>query len=395
MEYQRKHLSVLSKRVLEKRKFIQIIAGPRQVGKTTLVHQLISSLSIHCHFISTDDSGSFDSVWIQQQWETARIKLKQSARNELLLVIDEIQKVKNWSETIKSLWDKDTAENTDIKVILLGSSRLLLQQGISESLAGRFEMILMGHWSFSEMQEAFGLSVDQYIWFGGYPGSASLVADEGRWKEYIKYSIIETTISRDILLLTRVDKPALLRNLFELGCRYSGQILSFNKMLGQLHDAGNTTTLSHYLDLLTTAGMLTGIEKFSGSRISQKSSSPKFQVINTGLISAQSNYTFQQYKQKPDFWGRMAESCVGSHLINCSLSSGINLYYWREGNFEVDYILEYNEKILAIEVNSGLENKTPGMNKFSAQYHPDKVLLVGPSGLSIQEFLSQDPRELF
>lgn len=360
-----------------------------------MVRQLVDKLTVPYHFVSTEESGSFDTIWITQQWETARIMLGRSAAGELVLVLDEIQKIKNWSEGVKSQWDRDTREGTNIKVILLGSSRLLLQEGLTESLAGRFEMIFMEHWSYPEMRDAFGFTLDQYIWFGGYPGGASLVADENRWKEYIRYSIIEATISRDILLLTRVDKPALLRRLFELGCRYSGQVLSYNKMLGQLTDAGNTTTLSHYLELLSTAGMLTGLEKYSGSVIRQKSSSPKFQVLNTGLISAQQGYTLHDMRHDTDFRGRMVESTAGAFLSNMTRSEGIRLYYWREGNYEVDFILEYRNKMLAIEVKSGFSDKTPGIKEFSARYHPDKVYLAGPSGLALEEFLSINPRDLF
>ena len=395
MLYRRKHLKTLTDRIREERKFIQVISGPRQAGKSTMVRQLVDDLTVPYHFVSTEESGSFDTIWITQQWETARIMLGRSAAGELVLVLDEIQKINNWSEAVKSQWDRDTRERINIKVILLGSSRLLLQKGLTESLAGRFELIFMEHWSYPEMRDAFGFSLDQYIWFGGYPGGASLIPDENRWKEYIRYSIIEATISRDILLLTRVDKPALLRKLFELGCRYSGQVLSYNKMLGQLTDAGNTTTLSHYLELLSTGGMLTGLEKYSGSMIRQKSSSPKFQVLNTGLISAQQGYNLPDALHAADFWGRMVESTAGACLANMIRSTGIRLYYWREGNYEVDFILEYRNKVLAIEVKSGVSYKTPGIKEFSARYNPDKVLLVSPSGLALEEFLSINPRDLF
>ena len=395
MSYQRKHLKTLTKRILEKRKFIQVVSGPRQVGKSTIARQLVDGLTVPYHFVSTEESGSFDTIWITQQWETARIMLGRSAAGELVLILDEIQKIKNWSEAVKAQWDRDTRQGLNIKVILLGSSRLLLQEGLTESLAGRFEIIFLEHWSYPEMKDAFGFSLDQFIWFGGYPGGASLIPDENRWKEYIRYSIIEATISRDILLLTRVDKPALLRRLFELGCRYSGQVLSYNKMLGQLTDAGNTTTLSHYLDLLTTAGMLSGLEKYSGSMIRQKSSSPKFQVLNTGLISAQQNNTISDVRHEAGFWGRMVESTAGAYLANMTRSEGIGLYYWREGNAEVDFILVHKNKVLAIEVKSGASYKTPGIHEFSSKYHPDKVILVGPSGLAIEEFLSIPLPDLF
>jgi len=395
MDYKRPHFKKLLKRIREPRKFIQVITGPRQVGKTTLIGQIIEVLDISYHFISADEAGMLHNSWLNQQWEAARIKLNQSIEKELLLIIDEIQKVNNWSETIKSLWDKDTLERTNIKVILLGSSRLLVQEGLTESLTGRFELIFMEHWSYPEMRDAFGFSPEQYAWYGGYPGSALLIPEEKRWKEYIKYAIIEATISRDILMLTRIHKPALLKNLFELGCTYSGQIFSFNKLLGQLHDAGNTSTLSHYLDLLDTAGMLSGLQSYSPNLIRQKSSSPKFQVHNTALLSAQDPLTFEQIRMQPDNWGRIVESCIGAHLLNHANSSDLNIFYWRYGNYEVDYVLEYHGKIIALEVKSGLPRKISGIRKFSEKYHPNKVLITGLTGVPWQEFILLDPVELF
>ncbi len=395
MNYKRIHFDKLLKRIREPRKFIQVITGPRQVGKTTLVGQIMEVLDLPYHFISADEAGILFPSWLNQQWETARIKLGQSSEKELLLIIDEVQKVKNWSETIKSLWDTDTLEHINIKVILLGSSRLLVQEGLTESLAGRFELIFMEHWSYPEMRDAFGFNPEQYAWYGGYPGSATLIPEEKHWKEYIKYAIIEATISRDILMLTRIHKPALLKNLFELGCRYSGQILSFNKLLGQLQDAGNTTTLSHYLDLLDTAGMLSGLQTYSPNLIRQKSSSPKFQVHNTALLSAQDPLTFAEIRMQPDNWRRIVESCIGAHLLNHANSSDLKIFYWRFGNYEVDYILEHHGKIIALEVKSGFYHKTSGIRKFSEQYHPDKVLVTGQTGLPWQEFITMSPVELF
>lgn len=280
-------------------------------------------------------------------------------------------------------------------MILLGSSRLLIQQGLTESLAGRFETLYMPHWSYSEMREAFGWTLDQYIWFGGYPASANLIHDEERWKNYINHSLIETSISKDILMLTRVDKPALMRKLFELGCNYSGQILSFTKIMGQLQDAGNTTTLSHYLELLHTAGLLGGLEKYAADIIRKRSSRPKFQVHNMALISSQRNELFEEIKADPKEWGRITESAIGSHLLNASLTEGFKLHYWREGNNEVDFIMERRGKVVALEVKSGLEKNPAGLTKFRSQFKTDKVLLVGKGGLSIEEFLTLNPVSLF
>lgn len=312
----------------------------------------------------------------------------------MLLVIDEVQKIDNWSETVKKLWDEDSRQKRNLKLVLLGSSRMLLQQGLTESLAGRFETIYIGHWTFTEMQSAFGYTAEQYAWFGGYPAPAELISDETRWKKYVRESLIETSISKDVLMLTRVDKPALMKQLFELGCSYSGQILSYNKMLGQFHDAGNTTTLANYLRLLDTAGLLSGIEKYTPNKIRQKSSSPKFQVHNTALISAQNNETFEEIMRRPDLWGRIIESVVGMHLLNASLSSDFSLTYWREGNDEVDFVID-KKKLVAIEVKSGVVKPASGMVPFQKKFSPDKMLLVGNDGLPWQEFLKLDPVSLF
>jgi predicted AAA+ superfamily ATPase len=368
--------------------------GPRQVGKTTLVRQLTAQLAMDHLFLSADGQEALGRGWLDAQWGAARLKMDASG-SPLLLVIDEIQKIHHWSEQVKALWDEDTQAERDLKVILLGSSRLLMQQGLTESLAGRFEVIHMGHWSFAEMQEAFGWSAEKYAWFGGYPGAASLVDDEKRWKDYVRQALIEPAISRDILMMTRVDKPALLKKLFELGCLYSGQILSYTKLMGQLQDAGNTTTLSHYLSLLDTAGLLGGLEKYAGEVVRKRSSSPKFQVYNTALISAQSDLRFDEIKQDPKIWGRIVESAVGAHLLNASIDGQFSLYYWREGDQEVDFVLEKGSRRLVIEVKSGAEKNLSGFSAFFKKFKPEKQLLVSPEGLRWQEFLRIPPAQLF
>jgi len=393
--FQRAQHKKLTDRVNEPRKFIQVVFGPRQVGKTTLVNEIIRHSTIPSHSISADAVPNSNSSWIEQHWNVAREKYKQSGAREFLLVIDEIQKIENWSEIVKQLWDTDSQQNIPIKVILLGSPRLLLQQGLTESLAGRFETTYMGHWSFLEMKKAFQWSKEQYVWFGGYPGSADLIADEERWKKYIGDSLIETSISRDILMLTRVDKPALLRRLFELGCLYSGQILSYTKIQGQLQDAGNTTTLAHYLSLLHTAGLLAGIEKYAADQIRQRSSSPKFQVHNTALISSQRNETLTQIASNPALWGRMVESAIGAHLINHSLTDGFQVFYWRHRNDEIDFVIEKRGSVIGLEIKSGVKQRAVGMDAFKKACNPDKILLIGNTGIPWEEFLQQNPNELF
>ena len=392
---ERDQLQAFTNRILEPRKFIQVLMGPRQVGKTTMAAQMLQKAKFPYIFESADAVSAINSTWIEQLWETTRLKMNVQAAKEFILVIDEIQKIPNWSETVKRLWDKDTLNGTNIKLVLLGSSRLLLHKGLTESLAGRFETMYLGHWSFLEMEKAFNWNADQYAWFGGYPGGAELIEDEDRWKNYINNSLIETSVSKDILMLTRVDKPALLKRLFELGCQYSGQILSFTKIQGQLQDAGNTTTLSHYLSLLDTAGLLAGIEKYAANIIRKRSSSPRFQVHNNALISAQKKENFEEIMQKPAEWGHIIQSSVGAHLINHTISQNYSVYYWRERNDEVDFILERRGKIIAIEVKSNDSENIRGLEVFRKKFKPDKLYLISNRGLSWQEFLRVNPVELF
>lgn len=289
---------------------------------------------------------------------------------------------------MKRFWDEDTAARVRLKVLLLGSAPLLLQRGLAESLAGRFEILRVPHWSFAEMREAFGWDLERYLYFGGYPGAASLVGDRDRWARYILDSLIETTVSRDILLLTRVDKPALLRRLFQLGCDYSGQVLSYQKMLGQLHDAGNTTTLAHYLELLAGAWMLVGLPKFAGRRVRQRASSPKLQVLNTALMTASSPLGPEEARRDRDFWGRLVESAVGAHLANGTAGAPYEVFYWRERNREVDFVARAGTRITAIEVKSGRRREAlPGLDDFAKTYKPHRLLLVGAQGIPLEEFL--------
>jgi predicted AAA+ superfamily ATPase len=379
----------LLNRLKEKRRFLQVLAGPRQVGKTTLARQVMLATKLPAHYASADEPSLRDRTWIEQQWDLARLKAKEG-KTGALLVLDEVQKVSDWSNVVKLLWDADTHAGVPLKVVLLGSAPLLIQSGLTESLAGRFELIPVPHWSFGEMREAFGWNLEQYIFYGAYPGSAELIASPERWRRYVTDSLIETTLSRDILLMTRVDKPALLRRLFHLGCAYSGQILSYQKMLGQLTDAGNTVTLAHYLDLLQGAGMVAGLSKYAYGIMRQRGSSPKLQVLNTALMTAQDSRIITEARRDGDYWGRLVESSVGAHLLNTSFGSDIELTYWRERSQEVDFILRRGKTITAIEVKSGRRPEAlPGMEAFSKQFKPKRKLLVGGQGIPLDEFLSK------
>jgi predicted AAA+ superfamily ATPase len=379
----------IKKRIAEPRRFVQVLAGPRQVGKTTLARQIMAEKGVVSHYATADEPTLRDRTWLEQQWETGRLRARDQATGAIL-VLDEIQKVSGWSETAKRLWDEDTHAGIPLKVMLLGSAPLLIERGLTESLAGRFEVIPVPHWSFAEMREAFGWTVEQYVYFGGYPGSAPLIGEPARWRSYIVDSLIETTISRDILLMTRVDKPALLRRMFQLGCAYSGQILSYQKMLGQLQDAGNTVTLAHYLELLEGAGMVMGLMKYAHGQVRQRGSSPKLQVLNTALMSAQGGKAFEEVRNSGDDWGRYVESCVGAHLVNTSAGTAFEVTYWRERNHEVDFVLQLGTECVAIEVKSGRRRESlPGMAAFAKHFSPKKSLLVGAQGIALEEFLSK------
>ena len=386
MTYVRPHFKTLFSRLSEPRRFIQVVAGPRQVGKTTLVQQVCAALELPLQYASADEPTLHGSAWLAQQWELARLRC---AGGEGLLVLDEAQKIPAWPEAIKRLWDEDSRQGCSLKVVLLGSAPLLIQRGLAESLAGRFEVLHLPHWPPGEMQAAFGWSLEQGIFYGGYPGAAPLIGDHDRWVRYVRDALIETTLSRDVLLLSRVDKPALLRRLFELGCRYSGQILSYTKMLGQLQDAGNSTTLAHYLELLAAAGLVTGLHKFAGDLARARGSSPKLQVLNTALMSAMEGYRFEEALADRDYWGRLTESAVGAHLANASASGACELYYWRERNQEVDFVVRAGRRLVAIEVKSGrTPHVLPGINAFNAAFKPGRLLLVGGDGIPLGEFLS-------
>jgi predicted AAA+ superfamily ATPase len=395
MEIRRLHLEKIRARMAEKRRFIQVIAGPRQVGKTTTIRQWLSEKTMPALFVTADNQQAGSNSWIGQQWQAARLQMQAGSFADYVLIIDEVQKIEDWSEAVKKEWDADTQSGLNLKIILLGSSRLLLQQGLTESLAGRFELIPMLHWSFKEMQEAFDFTEEQFAWFGGYPGPAELIADERRWKDYMINSIIEPSISRDILMLTRIDKPALLRQTFELGCMYSGQQLSYNKMIGQLQDAGNTTTLANYLNLLGEAGLLQGLQKYSGSAVTTRNTSPKLQVYNNALITAYTQQPLAQVMLDPVAWGRWVENIVGTHLLNASREQGFELWYWREGNYEIDFILKQGTKLVAIEVKAGNRLKSSGLTAFEKQYGECKKLLVGMDGFTWKDFIKINPALLF
>lgn len=417
MPFERSQIDILRRRLGELPRFMIVVAGPRQVGKSTMVRQALSAYRERSSFIAVDqplpvavdpysDRGSAllsnelpgsppTAEWLVRHWTQARARARTLPEGErYVLAIDEIQKIPRWSEIVKGLWDADRAENLPLHVILLGSSPWLMQKGLTESLAGRYEPIRMAHWSYGEMQAAFDFSLDEFIYFGGYPGSADLIRDEGRWRHYVRTALILPNIEKDILQMTRVDKPALLKALFELGCgAYSGQIIAYDKLRGQLADAGNTTTLAHYLELLSMAGLLTGLPKFAMQAFRKRASSPKLNAHNTALISALAGYSFSEATGDRSYWGRLVESAVGAHLINTA-SEDAKIHYWRESPHEVDFVLTNGRKLLAIEVKSGQKFSAPkGLEVFAGKFNEAGSLIVGEGGVPLAEFLSHPADE--
>ena len=404
--YRRPQVSTIVQRLSEPPDRLVAVFGPRQTGKTTATHQALAITERGRRYEAVDDPGTRaaprpsesgdgystrlsdrrDRRWLEGVWEESRHQAWNS-RQGFVLVLDEIQKIDGWSETVKGLWDADRASGCPLHVVILGSSPLLMQRGLNETLAGRFEPIRFTHWSYAEMSEAFGLGLERYVFFGGYPGAAPRIGDSERWAGYVRGALIEPNIERDVLSMTRVDKPALLKRLFYLGASYSGQVVSYTKLVGQLQDAGNTTTLTRYLDLLSQAGLLAGFSKHTERPLSAKASTPKLNVLNTGLMAAVSGYTFDEARSDRTFWGRMVESAVGAHLANTA-SPRTTVKYWRERNHEVDFVLQRGPHVVGIEVKSGSElGATRGMAEFERRFE-SRPIVVGPSGVPLHEFLS-------
>ena len=390
MEYIRRQYTTLKERIEEPRKFIQVIAGPRQVGKTTLVNQVLRQIELAYAVEVADGVDAKDTDWIRRVWDSARTAMLFRKEKEYLLVIDEIQKIANWSEAVKKEWDEDTRKGVNLKVVLLGSSRLLLKKGLTESLAGRYELIRLGHWRYQEMRDAFGFTLDEYVYFGGYPGPAHLIRNERRWKKYVKDSLVAPAIDKDVIMTSNIYKPALMKRLFELGCGYSAEILSLTKLIGQLQDAGNVTTLAGYLEILNQCSLLAALQKYARDDALKYNSIPKYQVYNNALMTANKGQTFEKDRTDPKVWGRWVESAVGAYLLSMAEELDYQLYYWREGDDEVDFIIANGGESVAIEVKSGRRGMNSGLPKFVKAFQPKLSFVVGTSGVSLEDFLSSD-----
>ena len=392
--FERSIVATLVARLQEPRRFVQALVGPRQVGKTTAVLQAqrrLEAAGVPVVFASGDQPLLPGPAWIDERWEEAR---SASVQDSVVLVLDEIHKIPGWAERVKANWDRDTREGRDVRVVVLGSSPLLVRHRLGESLAGRFETLLATHWQWDECEAAFGWDADTFIFYGGYPGAAPLVGDFERWRRYVLDSLIETTVSRDVLALGRIDKPALLRQLFYLACEMSGLVVSYTKLLGQLHDAGNTTTLAHYLQLLEDVWLVAGLQKYSGSVVRKRASSPKLLVLDTALMSAVKGIPFSEARSDQDYWGRLVETAVGAHLLAQAQLAPQRVMYWRERDREVDYVVETPTALAALEVKSGRERDDDrrGLDAFVGRYQPQVVRMIGTGGTPLSDFLREWPR---
>ena len=394
MTFERPIVAEILEAIERRLPLLQVMVGPRQVGKTTAAGQVEKRLGWPSVVASADAALPHPPEWIETQWRLARAKAA-SGRVRVLLVLDELQKVPGWSEVIKRLWDEELASGGRVRPLLLGSNALLVQRGLTESLAGRFFLHRCVHWSWPESREAFGWTLDQWIYFGGYPGAAVLVGDEAVWKRYVSDSLIETVLARDVLQMQSITKPTLLRHLFALAALFPAQMFSYNKMLGQLTDAGNTVTLANYLRLLETAFLASGLELFSKGQVRKRGSSPKLVLWNNALVSATSLRNFELAFADGSWWGRLVENAVGAHLLNGLQGPSWSVTYWRDGPAEVDFVVSHGPDDWAVEVKSGRGNKLSGLAAFRLRYPKAKAWLVGATGIKLEEFFSQPAAEWF
>lgn len=394
---------------------ILAVTGPRQSGKTTLVRQALRRLrgmGQHTRYIALDDPDAargsplsgpnavvlppppHDLDWLVSTWRRARRDAETRDRGSVL-VLDEIQHVQNWSSAVKGLWDADRREGRPLRVVTLGSAPWRLLTGMGESLAGRFMTFPVRHWSLREMAEAFDVSLEEYVFFGAYPGAMQYMHDLQSWRSYLAYSIIAPIFERDILGLTRVDRPSLMRQLVDLAPEYSGQIVTYEHLAGRLRSGGSPTTLAHYLDLLSAAGIMTRLSKYAGSAVRRAASNPKLLVLNTALMTALSGYSFEEARNDRTFWGRIIETVVGAHLHN-TLETAMHLTYWRDDPREVDFVLFQGPRVLGIEVKTDRwRGSLSGLSAFKKRFPKARTLLVGgQSGVRanqvpLNEFLSE------
>jgi predicted AAA+ superfamily ATPase len=394
MNYERPLVDVLRKALDKRPGVMHVVVGPRQVGKTTAVRQVCGHLDYPSHWASADAPVPPGAEWIESHWRLAGTDAARSGK-PVLLVLDEIQKVRGWSETVKRLWDETLATGVPLRVVLLGSSALLVQAGLTESLTGRFFLHRCMHWGWPECRTAFGWDLDDWLYFGGYPGAAAFADDEQAWRQYVSDAMVETVLSRDVFQLANIAKPVLMRHLFGLAAQYPAQIVSYTKLMGQLQDAGNTTTLAHYLRLLESAFLVSGLEQYSAGQIRKRGSSPKLVFWNNALIHAMSGRTRRTTFGDGAWMGRIVENAIGAQLLNRLQGAEWSVTYWRDGNKEVDFVVRRGSRLWGIEIKSGRPGKLSGMEAFRRRYPKAGAWLIGAEGIALETFFARDPATFF
>ncbi len=372
---ERLFVNTLSERFKDSAPLIHVVLGPRQVGKTTGILQFLETYRGEHHYISADAVLTAGHDWVLQQWQTALLK-----GHHALLVIDEIQKISNWAEIIKKLWDDQKLKQTQIKLLLSGSSSLSLQRGMTESLAGRLEVIYVPHWDYHESNQLRALSLEDYLRYGGYPKSYDFLEDKDRWHQYVKSSVIDRVIDKDILQYAQVKNPALFRQAFELICCYPSQEISYRKLLGQLQDKGNTDLIKHYLALFEDGFLIKALQKYHNQEFKVKSSSPKIIPLAPCFY-----HLFSAKEEKMTF---VFESTVGAKLSQIASK----LYYWRDDTHEVDFVMLWRNKLIAIEVKSGKSRKRSGLEKFLTLFSEAIPIIISRDNY---EIFIQDPVGFF
>ncbi|MBM4253343.1 MAG: ATP-binding protein [Deltaproteobacteria bacterium] len=377
-DFKRFFSTLLQQRLTEEQlPFIQVLIGPRQVGKSTAIAQVAATWTGPKIIESADHLNPPNQEWVAFQWQRA---LEQ--HGICLLALDEIQKVENWAEIIKKLFDRDRHKNK-LRIVLSGSASLKLQHGLSESLAGRYELIRCPHWGLDECQKLFGWDAIKFLKFGGYPSTALYVDDLSRWQGLMRDSIIEPVLSRDLQTAVTIQKPALLRQLFALAMHYPAQEISYQKLLGQLQDRGNTATISHYMHVLSGGFLLATLDKYVSQVMRQKASSPKIIPLAPALIHAFSSPDLLD--SDPEWRGRVFEAAIGAHLVRV----GEPLYYWRDGDHEIDFVIDTGRQLIGIEVKSGRRKRQQSAMAFKKKFANAQVIFL--DWMSGTQFLEQQP----
>jgi predicted AAA+ superfamily ATPase len=354
---------------------IQLLSGPRQVGKTTLLLEIAERERGAAIYAAADGpEAALPGFW-ERLWGEAESRA--SAVKRAVLLLDEIHLMPQWAARLKGEWDRARRRKVPIHVIATGSSALRLSSGSRESLAGRFERTVLTHWSASSLSDIFGVPrsevSDLVVRRGTYPGAFQYSEDVGRWTAYVRDSILEPAIGRDILAIEAVRKPALLRQVFGVCASSPAQIVSLQKLQGQLQDSGALETIAHYLQLLEEAFLVVPLTKHSTRAARQRAAPPKLVTLNNALLAVVEPRGIPDASRDSARYGAWVENACIAYAWN----SGQRVSYWREEPHEVDAVLEGSWGAFAVEVKTGplTVSDLRGLGEFTRRF-PKYVPLV-------------------